>query len=459
MERNEVRIESLLTEQNQTIAAIATPRGMGGIGVIRISGPQAHAIACRLNAPPARPRSARYARFYDAQGEVIDDGMILWFPAPRSFTGEDVVELHVHSSPLLIQTLLEQCIRLGARLARAGEFSQRAFLNGKLDLAQAEAIADLIAAADLRAARAARRSLDGRFSNQCHSLADQLTKLRVQIEAQIDFSDEALDGASDARLCDAFQQLLHQFQQLRKHAAQGRRLRDGWHCVLLGPPNAGKSALLNALVGCERAIVTEIAGTTRDLLRERITINDTEMTLVDTAGLRSQTADPIEQEGIRRTHAELLEADLVLVVLDSNQLHTDRSAVADAVAQVSHVLWVYNKSDSLSQPMSLDDDNCVLVSALTGDGIDNLLARIERHIQSVVGEAGEGEFSARLRHIDALERAEAHLSEALQLFRCASLELAAEELRFSHAATGEITGHTYPDDLLGEIFSSFCIGK
>ena len=455
----EANLESVPQEQSQTIAAIATAHGAGGIGVIRISGSQAQSIAVALGARPSAPRQASYARFCDAQGDVIDDGILIWFPAPLSFTGEHVVELQVHSSPVLMQILLQRCLQLGARLAQPGEFSQRAFLNGKLDLAQAEAIADLIAAADERAARAARRALDGQFSKRCHAVAAKLTQLRVQIEACIDFADEAEDAASDAHVIKAFDDVEKEMKALQYNAEQGQRLRDGWHCVLVGPPNVGKSALLNALVGFERAIVTEIPGTTRDLLRERVTIKGTEITLVDTAGLRSMTQDPIEQEGIRRTQEELARADIVLVVLDACQIEAGRHMIADAVAQVPRALWIYNKSDCLAQPLTMKMSDSVVVSALTGEGLDDLTTMIQGLIHSVIGEGNEGEFSARLRHLSALKRVQAHLQEGLNLFQSAHLELAAEELRLANTAIGEITGHTYPDDLLGEIFSSFCIGK
>lgn len=455
----EANLELVLKEQSQTIAAIATPNGTGGIGVIRISGSQAQSIATALGVRQWVPRQASYARFCDAHGDVIDDGILVWFPAPRSFTGENVVELQVHSSPVLMQTLLQRCLQLGARLAQPGEFSQRAFLNGKLDLAQAEAIADLIAAADERAARAARRSLDGQFSKRCHAVADKLTQLRVQIEARIDFADEADDAASDASVINAFDEAEQAVRALRQNAEQGQRLRDGWHCVLVGPPNVGKSALLNALVGFERAIVTEIAGTTRDLLRERVAIKGTEVTLVDTAGLRAMTQDPIEREGIRRTQEELAHADLVLIVLDACQIEAGQQAVADVVAQVPHALWIYNKSDCLRQPLTMTMNNCVLVSALTGQGLNELITMIQGFIHSAIGEGNEGEFSARLRHLNALKRVQDHLQEGLHLFQGAQLELAAEELRLGDQAMGEITGYTYPDDLLGEIFSNFCIGK
>jgi len=302
-----------------TIVAIATAPGAGGVGIVRLSGPRARGIAEAIGVRTMQPRQAHYARFRDALGEVIDDGIALWFPAPHSFTGEAVVELQGHGSPVVLQQLVARCIALGARQARPGEFSERAFLNGKLDLAQAEAIADLIAASDTRAARAARRSLDGVFSRRVDEVAEQLVLLRIHVEAAIDFADEPLDTLGGEQVHAGLGQALRALEQLRDDAERGRKLRDGLHAVLVGPPNAGKSSLLNALAGSERAIVTDIAGTTRDTLRETIRIDGLELTLVDTAGLRDG-GDAIEREGMRRAHAELERADLAIVVLDAREV-------------------------------------------------------------------------------------------------------------------------------------------
>ncbi|MGL4691626.1 MAG: tRNA uridine-5-carboxymethylaminomethyl(34) synthesis GTPase MnmE, partial [Stenotrophomonas maltophilia] len=305
-----------MTHAPDTIVAIATAPGAGGVGMLRLSGPQARPIAEAIGVRAMQPRHAHYARLRDAAGEVIDDGIALWFPAPNSFTGEEVVELQGHGSPVVLQQLVARCIALGARQARPGEFSERAFLNGKLDLAQAEAIADLIAASDTRAARAARRSLDGVFSRRVDEVAEQLVLLRIHVEAAIDFADEPLDTLGGAQVRSGLVTALQALIRLRDDAERGRRLRDGLHAVLVGPPNAGKSSLLNALAGSERAIVTDIAGTTRDTLRETIRIDGLELTLVDTAGLR-EGGDAIEREGMRRARAEMQRTDLAIVVVDA----------------------------------------------------------------------------------------------------------------------------------------------
>lgn len=336
---------------------------------MRLSGPQAAQIAAALGIATLQPRHARYARFRDAQGEVIDDGIALWFPAPHSFTGEDVVELQGHGSPVLLRQVVARCIALGARQARAGEFSERAFLNGKLDLAQAEAIADLIAAGDLRAARAARRSLDGVFSRRVDAVSDSLTRLRIHVEAAIDFADEPLDTLGGTQVRDGLTQARSLLAQLLRDAERGRKLRDGLHAVLIGPPNAGKSSLLNALAGSERAIVTDVAGTTRDTLQEGIQLDGFELTLVDTAGLR-EGGDAIEREGMRRARAELQRADLALVVLDARDPQAERAAIGDAIDAVPRQLWIHNKCDLLAEPAHLDRD-AVAVSAVTGLGLDS----------------------------------------------------------------------------------------
>lgn len=441
-----------------TIVAIATAPGAGGVGMLRVSGPQALRIATALGCPALQPRYAHYARFRDAQGEVLDDGIALFFPNPRSFTGEDVVELQGHGSPVVLQQLVARCIALGARQARPGEFSERAFLNGKLDLAQAEAIADLIAASDTRAARAARRSLDGVFSRRVEDAGEQLVVLRIHVEAAIDFADEPLDTLGGDQVRRGLGQVLRALTQLRDDAERGRRLRDGLHAVLVGPPNAGKSSLLNALAGSERAIVTDIAGTTRDTLRETIRIDGLELTLVDTAGLR-EGGDAIEREGMRRARAEMQRTDLAIIVLDARDPQAGQAAVADAIADVPLQLWVHNKSDLLEALPADSDDNVVHVSAETGQGLDRLHARLRALASGSAGDSVEGEFSARARHVEAIVLAIGHAERAESELVHEHLELAAEELRLAHEALGEITGRTSADDLLGRIFSSFCIGK
>jgi tRNA modification GTPase len=439
-----------------TIAAIATAAGAGGVGVVRLSGVRAREIAETLCVRRLKPRFAHYARFHDERGETLDDGIALYFRAPASYTGEDIVELQAHGSPAVLRALLDRCCALGARMARPGEFSERAFLNGKLDLAQAEAVADLIAAGDARAARAARRSLDGVFSRRVDALADALLGLRVHVEAAIDFVDEPLDTLGGAQLRDGLARAAADLDALLIEAERGQKLRDGLHAVIVGPPNAGKSSLLNALAGSERAIVSDIAGTTRDLLRETVRVDGVELTLVDTAGLRAG-GDAIEREGMRRAASELTRADLAIVVLDANEITSGRAAVADAIAGVPQRLWVMNKADLLPGLPPASDD-AVWVSARTGAGLDTLHARL-RALTGLEAEGAEGAFSARARQVDALRRARLELAAARQQLEGDMLDLTAESLRAAHDSLGEITGRVAPDDLLGHIFSRFCIGK
>jgi tRNA modification GTPase len=446
------------TSNSDTIVAIASGVAAGGVGMLRVSGPLALRVAGELGCPSLQPRHAHYARFRDAAGEVIDDGIALYFPGPRSFTGEDVVELQGHGSPVVLRQLLARCIELGARQARAGEFSERAFLNGKLDLAQAEAIADLIAAGDLRAARAARRSLDGVFSRRVEDVAEQLVRLRIHVEAAIDFADEPLDTLGGAQVRAGLQQARALLEQLRIDAERGRKLRDGLHAVLIGPPNAGKSSLLNALAGSERAIVTDIAGTTRDTLRETIRIDGLELELVDTAGLR-EGGDAIEREGMRRARDEMQRADLAIVVLDARDPEAGKQAIGDAATQAARQLWVLNKCDLLPQWPQSPSEDTLAISAASGQGLAQLHARLRELAGDGAGEGQQGEFSARLRHVQAIVRASEHLETADAQLHHDQLELAAEELRLAHDALGEITGRMTADDLLGRIFSSFCIGK
>ncbi len=440
-----------------TIAAIATAPGAGGVGIVRLSGPQAMAIAHRLCGRALRPRHAHHVRFGDEAGDAIDDGIALAFPAPASFTGEDVVELQAHGSPVVLQQLIARALALGARAARPGEFSERAFLNGRLDLIQAEAIADLIAAADSRAARAARRSLDGAFSRRVEDIAARMLALRVHVEAAIDFADESIETLGGEEVRAGLAQARALLAALLAEAERGRRLRDGVHAVIVGPPNAGKSSLLNALAGSERAIVTDVAGTTRDTLRETIRLDGLAVDLVDTAGLR-EGGDAIEREGMRRARAELERADLALIVVDARDPAGGAAAVADALAGVPRRLWIHNKVDLLASPPA-DDGETVHVSAATGYGLETLHRRLRALALQDAGEGGEGEFSARTRHVEALARAQRHADAANSELGHERLELAAEELRLAHDALGEITGKVSPDDMLGRIFSTFCIGK
>lgn len=440
-----------------TIAAVATAPGAGGVGIVRLSGPQALAIAAAMGAGQLRPRRARYARFVDGDGEVIDDGIALAFLAPASFTGEDVVELQAHGSPVVLRALVARACALGARPARPGEFSERAFLNGKLDLAQAEAIADLIAAGDARAARAARRSLEGVFSRRIQALSEQLLRLRVHVEAALDFADEPLDTVGGAALRSGLAEVGDALAGLLAEAERGRRLRDGLHVVIVGPPNAGKSSLLNVLAGRERAIVSELAGTTRDTLHEVIRVDGLELTLVDTAGLRAG-GDAIEREGMRRAGVELQRADVALVVVDARDPQAGHAALADLLDPQLRQLWLHNKTDLLPATPALPDQ-ALGISTRTGAGIQALLARLQALVSGPALASAEGEFSARARHVLALQQALAHLDLARGELDRQALELAAEHLRLAHDALGEITGKTSPDALLGRIFSTFCIGK
>ncbi len=450
-----------MMQSQDTIAAIATAAGAGGVGVVRLSGPRASDIGCALAARALGVRYAHYVRFRDEDGETIDDGIALYFKGPASYTGEDVVELQAHGSPAVLQQLLARCCALGARMARAGEFSERAFLNGKLDLAQAEAVADLIAAGDVRAARAARRSLDGVFSRRVDALASTLLRLRVHVEAAIDFADEPLDTLGGAALRSGLAQAAADLDTLLYEAERGQKLRDGLHAVIVGPPNAGKSSLLNVLAGSERAIVSDIAGTTRDLLRETVRVDGVELTLVDTAGLRAG-GDIIEREGMRRAALELTRADLAIIVLDAGEIDAGREAVAGAIVGVHRRLWVLNKADLLhalpAQPSTPAGDETLWVSARTGMGLDDLHARLQM-LATGTTDGGDGAFSARARQVEALHRAAEELASTRQQLDGDMLELAAEALRAAHDNLGEITGRVAPDDLLGHIFSSFCIGK
>ena len=439
-----------------TIVAIATAAGAGGVGIVRMSGPRACVIGEAVSATALVARHAQYARFTDTEGEVIDDGIVLYFAAPASYTGEDVVELQAHGSPVLLHQLLGRCLALGARQAQAGEFSQRAFLNGKLDLAQAEAVADLISAGSVHAARAARRSLDGVFSRRVEALMAMLLAIRVHVEAAIDFADEPLDtlGGRElhVRLADATASLA----QLQQEAARGHKLRDGLHVVLLGPPNVGKSSLLNALAGSDRAIVTDIAGTTRDLLRETLRLDGVELTLVDTAGVR-QAGDAIEAEGIRRARKELARADLALLVVDARYPDAGRAALQGEIAAGASVMWLHNKADLLTEPWPVLDGDALHVSARSGLGLDALHRALGE--RTGAQEAGGGTFSARARHLQALQSAASRLEEASRDLHAEQLELAADALSRAHLALGEIGGRVSADDLLGHIFGEFCVGK
>ncbi len=444
-----------------TIAAIATPPGPGGVGIVRLSGPNVPDIARRLLGSLPAPRRAVLRDFRDADGTLIDTGLALYFAAPASFTGEPVLELHGHGGPVVLDLLLARVLQLGARAARAGEFSERAFLNDKLDLVQAEAIADLIESGTAQAARAAVRSLQGEFSRQVHALTAQLTQLRMYVESAIDFPEEEIDFLSDSGLQQGLQALRAALDELLARARQGRLLRDGLTLVIAGRPNAGKSSLLNALSERESAIVTAIPGTTRDVLREQIQLDGMPLHLIDTAGLHDST-DPVEQAGMQRARQAMAQADRVLLVIDDQAGFTaaDAAILAGLPAGVPHTR-IHNKADLSGRPpgpFEADGQAAVSLSLLSGAGLDDLRA----HLRQVAGfsGSGEGEFSARRRHLDALERARAHVLDGVrQLEEQHAGELLAEELRTAQQVLGEITGEVSSDDLLGMIFSSFCIGK
>ncbi|MCE5233832.1 MAG: tRNA uridine-5-carboxymethylaminomethyl(34) synthesis GTPase MnmE [Mizugakiibacter sp.] len=445
--------------ERDTIAAVATPPGAGGVGVLRVSGPQARTIARTLLGRAPRPRRAHLATFRDAAGEALDRGLLLYFPAPHSYTGEHVLELHAHGSPVVLELLLRRVCALGARPARAGEFSERAFLNGKLDLAQAEAVADLIAAGSESAARAALRSLEGEFSLRVRALLDALTRLRVHVEAAIDFPEEEIDFLADPAIAAQLAALREGLAALLAETRRGVRLADGLHVVIVGRPNAGKSSLLNALAASERAIVADIPGTTRDVLRERVQLDGIELTLADTAGLRD-SGDVVEREGVRRARAELERADLALLVSDAARAEVDRALLATLPAEAARVVIV-NKIDldgAAPRRETRGRDTWLWLSALSGAGLELLREELKR--RAGLGEGAAGAFSARTRHVLALERVAAHLEgAALTLVETRAGELAAEELRQAQHALGEITGEFSSDDLLGAIFASFCIGK
>ena len=439
-----------------TIAALATPVGRGGVGIVRVSGPDVRRIAAAILGDCPPPRYARYQPFLDAEGQPLDEGIALYFAAPHSFTGEDVLELQGHGGPVLMDMLLSRCLELGARPARPGEFSERAFLNDKLDLAQAEAIADLIDSGSEQAARSALRSLQGEFSRQVEQVLQALIELRVYVEAALDFPEEEVDFLAGDEVLGRLDDIVARLRELLRKAGQGSLLREGMHLVIAGRPNAGKSSLLNQLAGREAAIVTDIAGTTRDVLREQIQLDGLPVHVIDTAGLR-HSDDPVEQEGIRRAWREIERADLVLLVDAEAGFTAEDQRILDQLPPRLPVIHVYNKIDRSGDAAGVRDER-VYISARSGAGLDVLRRRLE----AVVGyEAGtEGLFTARRRHLRALEETLEALQRARsQLVECRAGELMAEELRLAQESLGRITGRFTADDLLGEIFSSFCIGK
>ena len=443
-----------------TIAAIATPPGYGGVGVIRLSGPEVREIAEAMLGRIPPPRRAELSWFRDGSGQVLDQGLALYFPAPHSFTGESVLELQGHGGPLILDLLLRRLLELGARLARPGEFTERAFLNGKLDLAQAEAIADLISSGTETAARLAGRSLAGDLSRRVQDLVEELIHLRTFVEAALDFPDEEIDLLADQGIHQRLQGLLAHLEALQRGARQGVLIREGLQVVIAGPPNVGKSSLLNALAGTEAAIVTEIPGTTRDLIHRDIQIDGLPLKIIDTAGLRP-AADRVEQEGIRRARAQIDLADAILWLTDDALDPQAREFDPEALPPQIPLTLVRNKIDLSGRPAGLTPGARwveLALSARTGQGLTELRA----HLKGIAGyqEGTEGIFLARRRHLEALARARDALGRADRLLAAgASAELTAEELRLAQQALGEITGEFTSDDLLGRIFADFCIGK
>lgn len=451
---------------NDTIVAQATPPGRGGVGILRVSGARACDVALAVLGKLPRPRYADYLPFQDVDGTALDQGIALWFPAPHSFTGEDVLELQGHGGPVILDLLLQRILTIpGMRIARPGEFSERAFLNDKLDLAQAEAIADLIDASSGQAARSALRSLQGAFSACVNQLVEALTHLRVYVEAAIDFPDEEIDFLCDGKIAAKLNEVIADLQLARARAHQGSLLREGMKVVIAGRPNAGKSSLLNALAGRETAIVTAIAGTTRDVLREHIHISGMPLHIIDTAGLRD-VSDEVERIGIERAWQEIEQADRVLFMVDGatsdavspEEIWPDFTARLPARVPIT---LVRNKADITGEITGISKVNghsFICLSARTGDGVEAL----RHHLKQSMGfdASMEGGFLARRRHLQALSDAAAHLQQGReQLLTTRAGELLAEELRLAQQALGEITGEFTSDDLLGRIFSSFCIGK
>ncbi|BAN51380.1 tRNA uridine-5-carboxymethylaminomethyl(34) synthesis GTPase MnmE [Metapseudomonas resinovorans] len=449
-----------------TIVAVATAQGRGGVGIVRVSGPLAARIAETIGGRVPKPRFAHYGPFLDGAGQTLDEGIALYFPGPNSFTGEDVFELQGHGGPVVLDLLLRRCMELGARQARPGEFSERAFLNDKLDLAQAEAIADLIEASSEQAARNALRSLQGEFSRRVHGLTEKLIELRIYVEAAIDFPEEEIDFLADGHVLGLLDGVRENLSTVIREAGQGALLRDGMTVVIAGRPNAGKSSLLNSLAGREAAIVTDIAGTTRDVLREHIHIDGMPLHVVDTAGLRD-TDDHVEKIGVERALKAIEEADRVLLVVDATAPEAaDPFALwpefLDSKPDPAKVTLIRNKADLSGEEIGLevsDDGHVTLsLSARSGAGLDLL----REHLKTCMGyqQTAESSFSARRRHLEALRQAGSFLDHGRsQLTLAGAGELLAEDLRQAQHALGEITGAFSSDDLLGRIFSSFCIGK
>ena len=433
----------------ETIGAIATPPGRGGIGIVRVSGPDAPAVAERILGQCPPPRIATHAVFRDANGDSVDEGIAIFYAAPRSYTGEDVVALQCHGAPGVLDLLLNHALSMGVRLARPGEFTERAFLNDRLDLAQAESVVDLINSASQQAARSAVRSLTGEFSNAIMTIDQDVLKLRVYVEGAIDFPEDEIDFLADSDVAVAAEEISRALANILERSARGTSLHEGLDLVIGGEPNVGKSSILNALVGDERAIVTAIPGTTRDLLDADLVIDGLPIRVRDTAGIREST-DVVEQEGVARARAALDTADAVMWVVD------DGETAPPMLAFETPTLLVRNKCDLTGRAAGRIDDRDLRLSALTGAGIEELKVAIK----NLVGfEGGEGAFLGRRRHLIALEAARAAIQESLAEIQAGRAELAAEALRSVQSALGEIVGATTTEELLGEIFAAFCIGK
>ncbi len=448
-----------------TIAAQATPPGRGGVGIIRVSGKQALNVAKAVLGLEPKPRYAHYGPFLDANGQQIDQGIALYFPGPNSFTGEDVLELQGHGGPIIMDFILRRVLELGCRLARPGEFSERAFLNDKLDLAQAEAIADLIDSSSEQAARCALRSLQGEFSNRIHDLVESLIQLRIYVEAAIDFPEEEIDFLADGKVQSDLETILGKVGAVQSEAKQGSLLREGMNVVIAGRPNAGKSSLLNALAGQDRAIVTDIAGTTRDVLREHIHIDGMPLHIIDTAGLRD-APDEVERIGIDRAWEEIRNADRVLLMVDGTTTDTDDPEqiwpeFVHQLPDADKITVIRNKADLSGEIIGERESHghtLIALSAKANLGVDTL----REHLKTCMGftSTTEGGFLARRRHLEALQTAQDLLQTGYdQLVMNGAGELLAEDLRQAQQALNEITGEFSSDDLLGRIFSSFCIGK